>query len=201
MRNLVDTLHTTLVFGRRVRTLAAALASMVPPGSEVLDVGCGDGQISAQLTKSGRDISVRGIDVLLRPNSHIPVTQFDGSKIPFPDASFDLVMFVDVLHHTQDPVALLAEARRVTRRYILLKDHFRTGAIGNLTLRLMDWFGNAHHGVVLPYNYLSESEWTQTYKNVGLDLVQLRRELGLYPFPADLLFGRGLHFLALLEKR
>ena len=105
MRNLVDTLHTTLVFGRRVRTLAAALASMVPPGSEVLDVGCGDGQISAQLTKNGSGISVRGIDVLLRPNSHIPVTQFEGNKIPFPDASFDLVMFVDVLHHTQDPAA------------------------------------------------------------------------------------------------
>jgi len=201
MQNLIDTLHTTLVFGRRVRTLAAALGEMVPSGSEVLDVGCGDGQISAQLANSGKGLSVRGIDVLIRPNCYIPVTQFDGNNIPFDDASFDLVIFVDVLHHTEDPAALLAEAKRVSRRYLLLKDHFRTGAIGNKTLRLMDWFGNAHHGVVLPYNYLSEPEWNQAYQRLGLKVVEIKRKLGLYPFPADLLFGRGLHFVALLEKR
>jgi ubiquinone/menaquinone biosynthesis C-methylase UbiE len=200
MQSLINTVHTRLVFGRRVRVLAEALAQMIPPGSRVLDVGCGDGQISAEIANQGQNISISGIDVLLRPHCYIPVTQFDGSHIPYPDASFDVVMFVDVLHHTKDPAALLAEARRVTRKYVLLKDHFRTGPIGNVTLRVMDWFGNAHHNVVLPYNYLSETEWEATYKVSDLEIVQLRRKLGLYPFPANLVFGRGLHFIALLEK-
>jgi hypothetical protein len=64
----------------------------------------------------------------------------------------------------------------------------------------MDWFGNAHHNVVLPYNYLSENEWKSTYEAAGLEVVQLRRDLALYPFPANLVFGRGLHFIALLKK-
>ena len=201
MQKLVGTLHNKLVFGRRVRRLTEALEGMIPAGSKILDVGCGDGQIGAKISGSGREISVRGIDVLLRPHCHIVVTQFDGKNIPFEDASFDLAMFVDVLHHTNDPLGLLAEARRVARKYVLLKDHFRTGSIGNLTLRVMDWFGNAHHSVVLPYNYLSEPEWNRIYERLGLGVVELKRKLNLYPFPADILFGRGLHFIALLEKK
>ena len=85
------------------------------------------------------------------------MTLFDGKTIPFEDNSFDLVMFVDVLHHAEDPASLLAEAARVSRKYLLLKDHVRTGLVGKWTLRLMDWFGNAQHNVVLPYNYLSEA--------------------------------------------
>src|SRR5207244_2394518 len=111
------------------------------------------------------------------------------------------VMFVDVLHHTKNPAALLAEAARVTRGYVLLKDHFRTGFLANPTLRLMDWFGNVHHGVVLPYNYLAKSEWERLYHQTGLTPVKTVRKLHLYPLPFDLLFGRSLHFIALLKKQ
>jgi SAM-dependent methyltransferase len=200
MNSLLNTLHNKLVFGRRVRILAGALRQMIPAGSRVLDVGCGDGQISAQIAKHGEKVSISGVDVLLRPERHIPVTQFDGATIPFVNSSFDVVMFVDVLHHTKDPAALLAEAVRVTNKYILLKDHFRTGFFGGVTLRLMDWVGNVHHGVVLPYNYLSEAEWLQMYKVLALRPVTTLTDLHLYPKPADLVFGRGLHFITLLEK-
>ena len=200
MPGMLDTLHTRFVLGRRVRILTGLLSQMIPPGSQVLDVGCGDGQISAQIASLCQDVTITGIDVLLRPQRYISVRQFDGKTIPFESSSFDLVMFVDVLHHTTNPAALLAEAARVTKRYILLKDHFRTGFLGGVTLRFMDWIGNVHHGVVLPYNYLSESEWNKTYEKVGLRPVSVKRELKLYPNPANLVFGRGLHFVSLLEK-
>ena len=160
----------------------------------MLDVGCGDGQISAQIANQGQNISISGIDVLLRPHCYIPVTQFDGSHIPFPDASFDVVMFVDVLHHTKDPAALLAEARRVTRKYVLLKDHFRTGPFGNVTLRAMDWFGNAHHKVVLPYNYFSEPEWEATYKSGRLRATAAAKETGPVPVPGESGFRARIAF-------
>lgn len=200
MPGLQHSLHTKLVFERRVRKLVEALGGMVEEGWHVLDVGCGDGQISAQVELSHKDVSVVGIDVLVRPERHIPVTQFDGAKIPFDDDSFDAVMFVDVLHHATNPIGLLAEAVRVSRKYVLLKDHIRTGFLGMCTLRLMDWFGNAHHKVVLPYNYLSEADWEKAYREVGLRPINVKRRLKLYPNPANLIFGRGLHFIALLEK-
>jgi ubiquinone/menaquinone biosynthesis C-methylase UbiE len=200
MSSLLNILHTKLVSGWRVRVLVESLAALVPNGSRLLDIGCGDGQIAKLIVARRSGVEATGIDVLLRPKTHIPVAKYDGTTIPFEDASFDVVMFIDVLHHTENPAALLREATRVTRRYVLLKDHFRNGVFAGATLRLMDWIGNVHHGVALPYNYLSETEWRRIYERVAVRPVETKRKLNLYPQPVNLVFGRGLHFIALLEK-
>jgi len=67
-------------------------------------------------------VVITGIDVLVRDHAHGPVVKFDGTSIPFPDRSFDTLVFVDVLHHTNDPVLLLREAARVARNTIVIKD-------------------------------------------------------------------------------
>jgi ubiquinone/menaquinone biosynthesis C-methylase UbiE len=200
MSSLLNILHTKLVSARRVHVLAESLAALVPNGSRLLDIGCGDGQIAKLIVARRSGVKATGIDVLLRPKTHIPVAKYDGTTIPFEDASFDMVMLIDVLHHTENPAALLREATRVTRRYVLLKDHFRNGVFAEATLRLMDWIGNIHHGVTLPYHYLSETEWRRIYDQVAVRPVETKRKLNLYPQPANLVFGRGLHFIALLEK-
>src|SRR5689334_3260350 len=74
--------------------------------AKVLDVGCGDGTIDALIQQKRPDVSIRGVDVLLRPATRIPVDLFDGKKFPFDDGSFDTCLFVDVLHHTTDPLIL-----------------------------------------------------------------------------------------------
>ena len=201
MKAVLDYLHGRLVFGRRVQVLAELLSHLIPPGATVLDVGCGDGRIAHEIMLRQRGVTITGIDVLVRPKCHIPVHQFDGSTIPFANESFDLVMFVDVLHHTTSPLQLVREATRVTRKNLLLKDHFRQGFMGGATLRFMDWVGNFSKGVVLPYNYLAPAEWERIYEQAQLRPVETIRDLGLYPFPFDFLFGRSLHFVSLLEKQ
>lgn len=192
--SVVGSLHTNLVFGRRTRVLAHHLGQLIPSGSRVLDVGCGDGLIDRMIMDQN-DVSIEGIDTLVRPSTHIPVRAFDGSAIPYADRSVDVVMFVDVLHHTTDPKVLLAEAARVGRS-VLIKDHLREGRLANETLRLMDWVGNAHHHVVLPYNYLSRTEWSEAFRKVGLWAEKMNTNLGLYPAPFSWIFGRSLHFIA-----
>ena len=167
----------------------------------MLDVGCGDGTLDSLILGARPDVSICGIDVLVRPQTRIPVTQFDGKSIPFENATFDAVLFVDVLHHTQDPLALMREASRVSRRSLVIKDHTRDGALAEPTLRFMDWVGNAHHGVVLPYNYWPESRWQEAFKALDLLVERWDAEIGLYPWPANLLFDRRLHFVARLGKR
>jgi ubiquinone/menaquinone biosynthesis C-methylase UbiE len=195
----VGILHDNLVFNRRVKVLAAWFAKILPSGVRVLDVGCGDGFISAALQQQRSDINIQGIDVLPRANTHIPVEMFDGLHIPFPNDSFDVVMFSDVLHHTEDATILLREARRVAQQGVLLKDHFREGLAANTRLRLMDWVGNARYGVALPYNYWSESQWREAWQEIGLTPERIETQLGLYPKPADWVFGARLHFVALLR--
>ena len=194
--SVIATLHQDLVFNRRVQVLSQALAELLPRGATVLDVGCGNGLIALLISELRPDVTISGIDVLLRPDTHIPVESFDGSRIPRADGSVDMVMFVDVLHHTEDPEVLLREAKRVARQGVLLKDHTRDGFLAGPTLRFMDWVGNAHHGVVLPYNYWPERRWRDSFEQLSLTTIHWQGRLELYPWPASWLFDRSLHFVA-----
>jgi SAM-dependent methyltransferase len=197
--SLIGRLHNEYVFQRRVRVLTRELADLIPQNAKVLDVGCGDGLIALKIQELRPDVSISGIDIMVRPHTHIPVTTFNGTVIPHPDKSFDAVMFVDVLHHTDDPNVLLREARRVARQAIVIKDHHRDGFLSGPTLRFMDWVGNAHHGVVLPYNYWAEAQWEESFGKIGLKVAAKKNQIGLYPAPASWFFDRGLHFVARLN--
>jgi len=200
MRNaLVKGAHKRLVFGRRTKVLRGQFAEMIPPGSRVLDVGCGDGSIDELIATARPDVSIEGIDVLVRRGAKIPVILYDGRVFPHPDKSFDAVIFIDVLHHTPDPLALLREAVRVARHCIIIKDHNRDGFAAGPLLRLMDWVGNAPHGVALPYNYWSQREWRAAFDALDLTLSRYLADLGLYPAPARWIFERSLHFVARLD--
>jgi len=196
----VGHLHDKLVIGRRIEVLASWFAKLAPPGIRILDVGCGDGLLSATLQSKRADLNIRGIDVLPRERSYIPVEMFDGTRIPFEDGSFDAVMFSDVLHHTDDPPVLLREAKRVAAKWLLIKDHRRNGVAAGLRLRFMDWVGNARFGVALPYNYWSQDQWRSAWQEIGLEPEALVIHLGLYPAPANWVFGAGLHFMTRLKK-
>jgi SAM-dependent methyltransferase len=188
-----------IVHGRRVRKLCEHISDLLPQGAAVLDVGCGDGILASLIGQERPDVTVTGLDVLLRPAARIPVIEFDGKTLPFADNSFDIVMFVDVLHHTEDPSVLLREAKRVSRAFLVIKDHTNDGFLSDLTLRFMDWFGNKPHGVALPYNYWAERTWRRVLSEMDIEIMEWRADLRMYPFPADMLFGRGLHMLTKLR--
>lgn len=192
-------LHEKLVFGRRVRRLAAAIAERLPRDARVLDVGAGSGDLAQRVMALRPDVRIEGVDVLVRPETAIPVHRYDGVTLPFADNAFDAAVIVDVLHHTDDPGAVMAEAARVAHS-LVIKDHFRDGFAAGATLRLMDWVGNAAHGVRLPYNYLSRREWTRLWGGQGLVTDRLADRLGLYPRPFGWLFDRRLHFVTVLTR-
>jgi ubiquinone/menaquinone biosynthesis C-methylase UbiE len=102
----------------------------------MLDVGTGTGLFAEAFAEQG--IAVTGIDVnaelLASARSLLPSGRFleaPGEKLPFPDRSFELVFFGLVLHETDDPLAALREARRVTRnRVSILEWPYREGPQG-----------------------------------------------------------------------
>lgn len=196
----MQSLHQFLVMNRRVRVLAQHLARLLPPGQTLtgLDVGCGSGEIAIALQHNLPGLTLEGVDVLVRPNPHIPVREFDGDTLPYADNSVDVVLLVDVLHHTHHPEKLLRECTRVARHHVLIKDHTCDSRFDRLRLRWMDWVGNRGHGVSLPYNYLSSRQWRQLFQDLGW-LPEVRRtRLALYPPPLTYLFDADLHFVTRL---
>ena len=93
-------------------------------GQRVLEVGCGLGAISGELARRGAsltalDLTWTGVTSVKRrfalDRADASAVQGDASRLPFADASFDLVWSWGVLLHVPDLAAALAEIRRVLR--------------------------------------------------------------------------------------
>jgi SAM-dependent methyltransferase len=194
----IERVHQRAVVGRRARVLAAAIAPWLPGGARTLDVGAGDGRIAREIVRARPDVSIRAVDVFARPGAAVPVDRFDGRHLPVADRAVDVVLLVDVLHHADDPVALLGEARRAAGSSVIVKDHLADAFGAIPTLRLMDRVGNARHGVSLPYTYWRRDEWNAAFAACDLAVTQWSGRLGLYPAPLSWVFERSLHFLAQL---
>jgi ubiquinone/menaquinone biosynthesis C-methylase UbiE len=93
----------------------------------VLDVGSGSGLFAEKYAERG--LQVTGVDA--NPNmlpvarDYVPAATFQeeiAEKLPFKNGSFDLVFMGLLLHETDDPLAALAEAKRVaTQRIAILE--------------------------------------------------------------------------------
>jgi methionine biosynthesis protein MetW len=97
------------------------IAALVPVGSRVLDLGCGDGELLAYLQRerqcSGYGIELADDNVLACARRGVNVIQLDleeGLAI-FEDQSFDVVLQLDTLQHLRNTEKMLRETARVGR--------------------------------------------------------------------------------------
>jgi 2-polyprenyl-3-methyl-5-hydroxy-6-metoxy-1,4-benzoquinol methylase len=104
--------------GRR-RVLRAELDRLpLEFGARLLDAGCGSGRTMDELACYGRvsgvDLSADAVEAARR-RGHRDVRVARVEDLPFADGTFDVVTCLDVVEHTPDDRATLAELRRVTR--------------------------------------------------------------------------------------
>jgi len=198
---MLDSIHENYTYGRRLSVLSKHMSSLIDSGSSILDVGCGDGQISELIAGGVEGASIEGIDVMERSISSIKVTKYDDYNFPFEDNSFDTCVFVDVLHHADDAARVMAEAGRVARKHIIIKDHLTDGFLNEPILKFMDYVGNKKHGVALPYYYMAKSEWHSNFENLGWSIDSWETDIGIYPAWCSWAFDRELHFIAKLSVK
>lgn len=201
MLSFIKKLHHKYVFLRRIEVISNGINNQLPSVNSILDIGCGDGSISKMISDKRKDIKIVGIDIMERPTCHIEYVSFDGTTIPFEHNSFDAVQLVDVLHHTYNIKELMTESLSKSDQYMIIKDHIYSNKLDFLTLKFMDWVGNAPHGVEIIYNFQKEKYWLDLFKELDLEIVSFERKVKLYPTLFNLIFGRRLHFIAILKKK
>jgi SAM-dependent methyltransferase len=106
----------------RLEGIAAALTTLAGEigARRALEAGCGTGRWlgdlqAAGLETCGLDISFGMLEKAHSRDAHIPLVCGSAGRLPFHDASFDLVCCVNALHHFDDRRGFIFEARRLLR--------------------------------------------------------------------------------------
>ena len=103
---------------------AELFASWIGRDRDVLDLGCRDGTLTRHFTPGNRVVGVdidSGALAIARETHGIEVRRANlNGALPFPDASFDVVLLAETLEHLPYPSIVLREARRVLRSGRLL---------------------------------------------------------------------------------
>jgi len=131
------------------------IGEIVEPGSRVLDLGCGEGELLAWLVENKR-IMARGVEISaadVRKAIARGVSTYQGDidegLADYPDRAFDYVILSQTLQETRSPVRVLKEMLRVGRRAIVSFPNF-----GHWSVRAsMVISGRAPRTKLFPYNW------------------------------------------------
>lgn len=198
--------------------------------SKLLDLGCGIGLtlslLAQKFTNSfGCDIDKRALkatkEILDEVGIKIPLVVYNGGKLPFRDNTFDIVTFIEVIEHVQNPDQVLKEVQRVLKKDGILhittankwwphEPHFKLFFLSYLPERWADLYvrlsgkGKSYHGIKLPSygNFKRLIEKHFFVEDITLDMIENYRK---YNFDKErglkvVIVGEFLKFLRKIEN-
>jgi len=115
----------------------------------------------------------------------IPFELIDGRKLPFPEKSFDVVLINYVLHHSEDPILLLKEAKRVARDKIVIYEDLPEGFLSRIICKI--------HGISFDKIFRNQSqtsfkleeEWGKIFREIRLNNI-FKKRINNFPVKKEL---------------
>jgi methionine biosynthesis protein MetW len=171
------------VFGR---SDYAIISELVEPGTRVLDLGCGEGELLEWLRDhknvDGRGVELTGASVQKAIARGVSVYQGDleAGLGDYPAQAFDYVILSQTLQQTRDPLGVLKGMLRIGRRGIVAfpnfghwrvrVSHLLTGRSPQTELFPYDWYDspNIHFLTVLDFEALAEQEKWRVERRIFL---------------------------------
>ncbi len=196
-----------------IRVDLQQVADLVPAGSRVLDVGCGEGTLLAYLRKV-KDVDGRGLELSMERvraavSQGLPVIQGDleTDLIDYPEDSFDYVILSQTLQATHNPQTVIEEMLRIGRRAIVSFPNF-----GHWRVRFSIMFGgrmpvtptlgdawydtpNIHLCTILDFIELCDQSGVRIESSFALDGLGRRRSFAATNILANVLSEQALFVL------
>ena len=177
---------------RFVSDLAGPVLEWLAPqaGERVLDLGCGDGVLTAELARRG--ISVLGIDIsesLLKAAAErgVETRQMDGQNLPF-DGEFDAVFSNAALHWMSNASAVIEGVFRALKpggRFVAeFGGHGNVAAV-TTAMRATAWRRGGDATLAGPWFFPSVAVYREMLEERGFRVVRI----GLFPRPTPLATG------------
>jgi methionine biosynthesis protein MetW len=133
----------------------AIISDLIAPGTKVLDLGCGEGELLAWLVEhknvEARGVEISGAKVQRAIARGVSAYQgdIDDGLADYPDRTFDYVILSQTLQETHWPLKVLREIMRVGSRAIIAFPNF-----GHWSVRLAHlWTGRAPKTRLFPYDW------------------------------------------------
>lgn len=122
--------HYECASALKSRTDFEVIADFIKPGSRLLDVGCGDGELLHLLQTRrnvdgrGVELSQAGVDQCLLKGLSVIQGDADSDLIYYPDSGFDYVVLSQTLQATRNPKAVLEQLLRIGERVVISIPNF-----------------------------------------------------------------------------
>jgi methionine biosynthesis protein MetW len=145
----------TTLSGNAFRVDHLAISELVVPGSRVLDVGCGDGELlkllelTCSIDGRGIEISQRGVNESVARGLSVVQGDADTDLIDYPDDAFDFVILSQTLQATHHPRHVLEQMLRIGRKAVVSFPNFGHWRIRGQIL----WRGRMPVTRNLPYTW------------------------------------------------
>ena len=154
-------------------------------GKRVIEYGCGLGQLTVLLARSGADVTAFDISAqsirstrtraeLTGVQDRITLTVAAGEELPFDDASFDIAVGKAVLHHL-DPVSGSRELARILRpgARAAFSEPLGTNPVVRFARERVPYPGKHERGTDIPLRHSDVETWMAPFSEAHIDGVQL----------------------------
>ena len=171
----------------QIRVDLRLIASMITPGSRVLDVGCGDGQLLQYLVRNhdvigrGIELSQAGVNACVTRGLSAVQGDADTDLSNYPTQAFDYVVLSQTLQATHNPKEVVAELVRIGRKAIISFPNFgywrvrlsllARGRMPRTMALPQEWHEtpNIHLCTILDFTELCRKLNVQIVRHVALD--------------------------------
>ena len=130
-----------------------------------------------EIISEKKKVEMQFLDVEDFNRSKLPLALDNGKNITFEDNSFDTSLLVFVLHHCTEPLLVLKDAIRVTKKRIIIHEDTYTSSFGRVLVGMNDFISNFPFFITnpmkmnMPYNYRQVADWERIFENLGLKVI------------------------------